>query len=285
MGEGEEPRLARRQQLLQRELGARVEVQRAAPRRRCRWRRWRRRGGAPRCPGQVCERRGVGLEEVPSREPGAQRGLEAVAGEKERAARLVARGGPPGVGHGRDPLARFGRDALGALAMRPGSRGSRRGSRRPRGAAAIAAKDHLRESHRLLAPQGQRARDRRQALCRADRLELPPRQGHAHDLGRPAPPARTASRCRERWRTVEQVERVNVDEREYDFLYEDGEGFHFMEPETFDQITVGAGHDRRRQGLPPGGHARLPQDLRGRRGGDRVPRRRSPSRSSRPSRW
>ena len=44
----------------------------------------------------------------------------------------------------------------------------------------------------------------------------------------------------ERWRTVEQVERVNVDEREYDFLYEDGEGFHFMEPETFDQIAVDA---------------------------------------------
>lgn len=43
----------------------------------------------------------------------------------------------------------------------------------------------------------------------------------------------------ERWRTVEQVERVNVDERAYDFLYEDGEGFHFMEPETFDQIAVG----------------------------------------------
>jgi elongation factor P len=43
----------------------------------------------------------------------------------------------------------------------------------------------------------------------------------------------------ERWRTVEQVERVNVDERAYDFLYEDGEGWHFMEPETFEQITVG----------------------------------------------
>ncbi len=42
----------------------------------------------------------------------------------------------------------------------------------------------------------------------------------------------------ERWRTVEQVERVNVDEREYGFLYEDGEGYHFMEPETFDQVTV-----------------------------------------------
>lgn len=44
----------------------------------------------------------------------------------------------------------------------------------------------------------------------------------------------------ERWRTVEQVERVNVDERDYDFLYEDGEGFHFMQPESFEQITVAA---------------------------------------------
>jgi elongation factor P len=42
----------------------------------------------------------------------------------------------------------------------------------------------------------------------------------------------------ERWRTVEQVERVNVDEREYDFLYEDGEGFHFMQPESYEQISV-----------------------------------------------
>ena len=42
----------------------------------------------------------------------------------------------------------------------------------------------------------------------------------------------------ERWRTVEQVERATVDDREYDFLYQDGEGFHFMEPVTFDQVTV-----------------------------------------------
>ena len=39
---------------------------------------------------------------------------------------------------------------------------------------------------------------------------------------------------------MEQVERVNVDEREYGFLYDDGEGFHFMEPQTFDQVTVPA---------------------------------------------
>lgn len=42
----------------------------------------------------------------------------------------------------------------------------------------------------------------------------------------------------ERWRTTEQVEKAYVDERNFDFLYEDGEGFHFMEPENFDQVTV-----------------------------------------------
>ncbi len=42
----------------------------------------------------------------------------------------------------------------------------------------------------------------------------------------------------ERWRTTEQVEKAYVDERNYDFLYEDGEGFHFMEPESYDQVAV-----------------------------------------------
>ena len=42
----------------------------------------------------------------------------------------------------------------------------------------------------------------------------------------------------ERWRTTEQVEKATVDEREYDYLYEDGEGYHFMEPETYEQVVV-----------------------------------------------
>lgn len=42
----------------------------------------------------------------------------------------------------------------------------------------------------------------------------------------------------ERWRTTEQVERAHVEEREYDFLYEDGEGFHFMQPESYEQVAV-----------------------------------------------
>jgi elongation factor P len=42
----------------------------------------------------------------------------------------------------------------------------------------------------------------------------------------------------ERWRTTEQVERAHVEERDFDYLYEDGEGFHFMEPQSFEQVTV-----------------------------------------------
>lgn len=42
----------------------------------------------------------------------------------------------------------------------------------------------------------------------------------------------------ERWRTTEMVEKATVDEREYDYLYSDGEGHHFMEPNTYEQITV-----------------------------------------------
>lgn len=44
----------------------------------------------------------------------------------------------------------------------------------------------------------------------------------------------------ERWRTTEMVEKATVDEREYDFLYEDSEGFHFMEPNTYEQVTAPA---------------------------------------------
>ena len=42
----------------------------------------------------------------------------------------------------------------------------------------------------------------------------------------------------ERWKTTDQVERANVDEREWDFLYDDGEGFHFMIPETYEQVVA-----------------------------------------------
>jgi len=44
----------------------------------------------------------------------------------------------------------------------------------------------------------------------------------------------------QRYKTTEQVERAHVEDREFQFLYNDGEGFHFMNSETYDQITLPA---------------------------------------------
>ncbi len=44
----------------------------------------------------------------------------------------------------------------------------------------------------------------------------------------------------ERYRTTEQVERAFVDDRPYTFLYQDADGFHFMNPENYDQVAVSA---------------------------------------------
>ena len=41
-------------------------------------------------------------------------------------------------------------------------------------------------------------------------------------------------------KTTEQVERAYVEDREHTFLYQDGDGFHFMNAETYDQITISA---------------------------------------------
>jgi elongation factor P len=42
----------------------------------------------------------------------------------------------------------------------------------------------------------------------------------------------------ERYRTTETVERAIVDDRDFTFLYQDGEGFHFMNPENYDQLVA-----------------------------------------------
>ena len=42
----------------------------------------------------------------------------------------------------------------------------------------------------------------------------------------------------QRWKTTEQVERAHVEDREHQFLYSDSDGFHFMNSENYDQVTV-----------------------------------------------
>lgn len=42
----------------------------------------------------------------------------------------------------------------------------------------------------------------------------------------------------ERYRTTDQVERAYLEEKDYNYLFEDDHGYTFMHPETFDQIIV-----------------------------------------------
>jgi elongation factor P len=44
----------------------------------------------------------------------------------------------------------------------------------------------------------------------------------------------------QRYKTTEQVDRAYVEDREHQYLYQDGDGFHFMQTETYDQVTLPA---------------------------------------------
>ncbi len=47
------------------------------------------------------------------------------------------------------------------------------------------------------------------------------------------------TKLNERFRSSESVERAQVDEKEFNFLYKDGDKFFFMDPENFEQISLG----------------------------------------------
>ncbi len=46
-------------------------------------------------------------------------------------------------------------------------------------------------------------------------------------------------KTQERYKTTEAVEKAFIDENKYNYLYQDGEHWVFMQPETFDQVHVG----------------------------------------------
>jgi elongation factor P len=41
-----------------------------------------------------------------------------------------------------------------------------------------------------------------------------------------------------RFKTTDQVERAFVEDRKHQYMYQDGDGFHFMNMESYDQVTV-----------------------------------------------
>ena len=45
-------------------------------------------------------------------------------------------------------------------------------------------------------------------------------------------------KTQQRYKTTDQVERAHVEDSEFNYLYKDSDGFHFMNNETFDQVAV-----------------------------------------------
>jgi elongation factor P len=43
----------------------------------------------------------------------------------------------------------------------------------------------------------------------------------------------------QRYKTTDQVERAHVEDREYQYLYQDADGYHFMHMESYEQLQVG----------------------------------------------
>jgi len=50
----------------------------------------------------------------------------------------------------------------------------------------------------------------------------------------------TGTKTNKRFNSTEKVERVVLSQREMQYLYADGDDYHFMDMETYDQITLGA---------------------------------------------
>jgi elongation factor P len=44
----------------------------------------------------------------------------------------------------------------------------------------------------------------------------------------------------QRYKTTDQVERAHVEDSEFSYLYQDGDGFHFMNQESYEQTTLPA---------------------------------------------
>src|SRR4051812_3931639 len=45
-------------------------------------------------------------------------------------------------------------------------------------------------------------------------------------------------KTQQRYKTTDQVERAHVEDREFQYLYQDGDGFHFMNTESYDQVQL-----------------------------------------------
>lgn len=49
----------------------------------------------------------------------------------------------------------------------------------------------------------------------------------------------TGVKTNQRWRTADTVEKLTTEEHDYQYLFVDGDNFTFMDPESYEQITIG----------------------------------------------
>ena len=50
----------------------------------------------------------------------------------------------------------------------------------------------------------------------------------------------TSTKTNQRFRTEDKVERAYVDQRDMEYLYQDGDGYVFMDKQNYEQLTLGA---------------------------------------------
>ena len=62
------------------------------------------------------------------------------------------------------------------------------------------------------------------------------------------------NKVNERYKTTDSLEKAFIDDTTYNYLYQDGDHYVFMEPETFEQVPCRQGCGGRHGGLSAGEH-------------------------------
>ena len=113
---------------------------------------------------------------------------------------------------------------------------------------------------------------------------------HHIKMGRGSAQVRITLRNIKRGQTVERSfqagtkwPRASMEKRPVQFLYRDGDDFHFMDNDTYDQFMLTARGARRGRPVPQGRHEHRPDELPGRDDRRRAAGHRRPARSSTPS--
>ena len=85
--------------------------------------------------------------------------------------------------------------------------------------------------------KGQYIRLDNEIWCVMDMTHVTPGKGRAH-VQTKLRNVKIGNQTENRFRSDEQVERVRLDEVEMEFLYQDGDDYHFMNTGTYDQIHL-----------------------------------------------